>query len=202
MLKGLLQALAALFVLMFLISSCSDGPGEKTTAPSAQEASTSEVASAASAAVEPPLPAAPPEPVSPWTYVQDDDPMGRGVIKQASTESLNYVSFGFPYQGPQAAKLYLRKHPQHGRDVILVIERGQFLCSSFDGCSVLVRFGEGKPQRFSATGPADHSSTQLFISGHDKFVAQAKKVSKIAIQAQFYQEGNHVFEFDVTGLKW
>lgn len=199
MLKGFLKAIAAFFVVMVVIASCSDEPQKQAVTQAPTEARSSEPAVPVEAPKEQ---FAQPLPASPWTYSQDEDRMGRGAIKHAVTESINVVSFGFPYQGVQRATLNLRRHPQYGRDVILSVQRGQFLCSPIDGCSVLVRFGDGKPQRFSAVGPEDHSSTALFIHAHDKFVAQAKKVSKVAIQAQFYQEGNHVFEFDVTGLKW
>lgn len=195
MLKLLLQGIAALFVFMVVLSSCSDDSDRKVSSIESTSAQEESVQS-------PPEPILQPQPVDPWTYTEDQDPMGRGKIKHAITQSVNTVSFGFPYQGAQRGTLNLRRHPEYGRDVILSVERGQFLCSPIDGCSVLVRFGEGKPQRFSAVGPEDQSSTVLFIRGHDKFVSQAKKVGKLAIQAQFYQEGNQVFEFDISGLKW
>ena len=136
-----------------------------------------------------------------WNYEESDDKMGRGKIKNATVRSLNQVDFGFPYSGSQRATLNLRIHPKYGRDVILILERGQFLCG-LDGCNVQVRFGGGKPLTFSASEPADHSTTYLFIRNYNRFIANTRKVSKVYIEAQFYQEGNKVFEFDVSDLKW
>ena len=136
-----------------------------------------------------------------WAYDEEPDKMGRGTVKRAWTTSLNKVDFDFPYAGEQYARLTLRTHPEYGKDVILSIDRGQFLCR-FDGCSVLVRFDEGKAERYSAAEPADHSTTTLFISGFDKLVANAKRSKKAMIEAQFYQEGARVFEFAVEGLEW
>jgi hypothetical protein len=46
---------------------------------------------------------------------------------------------------------------------IFFIERGQLMCGSYEDCTVLVRFDEAKPERFSAIGPADNSSDTVFI---------------------------------------
>lgn len=136
-----------------------------------------------------------------WNYQESQDSMGRGTIKNAFVKSLNQVEFDFPYKGPQRGTLQLRVHPQHGRDVIVSIDRGQFLCG-IDGCSVNVRFGNGKPVAYRVSEPSDHSTTHLFIRNYEQFVANTKKVGKVSIEAQFFQQGKRVFEFDVSGLKW
>ena len=134
-----------------------------------------------------------------WQYTEQPEPMGRGTIRQAAVRSLNEVNFGFPYQGAQRATLVLRVHPKHGQNVILTIEKGQFLCR-LDECSVAVRLDQGKPRDFVAVGP-DNNPTTLFIRGYERFVAAARKAKKVYVEAQFYQEGTRVFEFDVSGLK-
>jgi hypothetical protein len=78
---------------------------------------------------------------SDWSYANVKDQMGRGDSHQASVQSLNNVTFGFPYGGPQKATLTLRVDPKYGRDVIFQIEQGQFLCK-LDECTVSVRFDE------------------------------------------------------------
>ena len=97
--------------------------------------------------------------------------------------------------------LELRIHPRYGKDVILSIEHGQFLCG-IDPCNVIVRFDQGAPQTYTALRPADHSTTVLFIRNYDRFLANLRKSRQVYIEAQFYQEGPRVFEFDVAGLKW
>lgn len=136
-----------------------------------------------------------------WVYSDQADKMGRGTIQWAIVKSLNEVNFDFPYSGAQKATLELRKHPKYGKDIILNIERGQFLCH-MDDCSVSVRFDQGKAQSYNAAEPADNSTVTLFIRNFDRFLSGVRKAKKLYIEAQFYQEGNQVFEFDVSDLKW
>ncbi len=136
-----------------------------------------------------------------WQYHESPEKMGRGTVKLSTVRSLNEVEFDFPYRGRQRATLQLRIHPKYGKDVTLAVEKGQFLCG-FRNCQVSVRFDNGKVQNFSAVEPADHSTTMLFIRGYDKFLAGARKAKKVYIEAQFYQQGMRVFEFDISGLKW
>jgi hypothetical protein len=136
-----------------------------------------------------------------WQYDESSEKMGRGTVKTAIVRSLNEVQFGFPYSGEQRGTLLLRVHPKHGKDVILGVEKGQFLCGIYN-CNVAVRFDNGKVQNFTAVGPADHSTTMLFLRGYDRFIAGARKAKKVYIEAQFFQQGTRVFEFDISGLKW
>lgn len=137
-----------------------------------------------------------------WRYGTHNDEMTQKEVLTAEVDSTNSLSFGFPYSGAQRATLELRKHPRWGSDVILQIERGQFLCSSYDGCSVSVRFGDGKPQRFSASEPSDNSTTYLFISDYSKFMSQLRKVDEVVIEASFYQAGNQALKFSTADLDW
>ena len=134
-----------------------------------------------------------------WNYSDSQDDMGKGNIRQAYVNSSNTFEFNFPYQRPQRATLQLRKHPRFGKDVILSIERGQFMCGA-NGCTVQVRFDDGNVQTDSATEPADHSSTALFIRGYDRFVTAAHQSKAVAIEAQFFREGNRVLQFNTSEL--
>lgn len=128
--------------------------------------------------------------------------MGKGEISTATVNSSNTISFEFPYNGPQKATLHIRKHPRYGKDVILSITKGQFLCSSVsDGCSVSVRFDDRKAERFSASEPSDNDSTAVFIKGYDRFVSALKKSKTVRIEATFFHEGNRVMEFNTEGFK-
>lgn len=137
-----------------------------------------------------------------WEYSSEQDKMGKGEIITATSRSKNAISFEFPYNGPQHATLHIRKHPRYGRDVILSIVKGQFLCSPVSGgCNVSVRFDDRKAEQFSATEPNDNDPTALFIRGHDRFVAALKKSKVVRIEATFFHEGNRVMEFDAEGFK-
>ncbi len=148
-----------------------------------------------------PTPAPPMKPGEQWMYGQSEDPMGKGKTYSATVQSTNTVSFDFPYSGAQHATLTLRTHPRYGKDVILRIERGQFLCNSYDGCNVLVRFDDREPQTFSAAGPSDKSTETLFIRNYSRFVEAMLKAERVRISAEVYQEGSPVFEFDVRGFE-
>ena len=136
-----------------------------------------------------------------WQYNESKEPMGQGTIKLASVDSINEIQFDFPYQGRQRGTLLIQSHPRHGKAVALQVQRGQFLCG-VRGCSVSVKFDDGKVVTFSGSEPSDHSSMTLFITGHDRFVSEVKKGKRLAIEAEFFQEGSKVFEFDVEGLNW
>ena len=137
-----------------------------------------------------------------WNYTTTQDSMSQKPTTTASIGSTNRLSFSFPYGGLQQATLQLRKHPRWGQDVILQIQKGQFLCNSYDGCNVSVRFGIGNPKRFSASEPSDNDTTYIFLRGYSGFVSELRKVDKVYIEAQFYQEGNRTMEFAVDGLDW
>ena len=136
-----------------------------------------------------------------WQYEVADDKMGRGKVNKAWLNSNNFFEFDFPYRGKQRSTLFLRKHPEYGNDVILVIERGQFRCG-VSGCEVLVRFGDKKPVKYEAAEPRDGSSETLFIRNYSAFLANLRKVDSIKIEAEFFQQGNRVMEFNTKNLQW
>ena len=135
---------------------------------------------------------------SQWTYYDRKDEMGRGVAKYAEVTSTNELSFHFPYSGEQHATLTIRSHPKHGKDVIVSLARGQFLCAAYGGCRISVRFDEGPEQTFTGHGASDGDPKYLFISPYDKFVGQMRKAKKIRIEAEFFQEATRVMQFDVA----
>jgi hypothetical protein len=120
--------------------------------------------------------------------------------RDARIDSENVVDFRFPYAGPQRAQLQIDVHPRFGKRAILSVRRGQFICS-VSGCSVNVRFDSGPVHSFDAIGPADHSSTALFITNHPRFLASARKAKRVYIEAVFYQEGSRTFEFSLEGFQ-
>lgn len=135
-----------------------------------------------------------------WHYDEQEDKMTGGTTRHAAVLSTNMVNFGSPYSGPQHARLALRIDPKYGRDVIFRIERGQLLCRSYEDCEVLIRFDDGKPERFAGIGPADNSTETLFIRGYDRFLGKLQKAKIVRLSVNIYHEGAPVFEFDVSGF--
>lgn len=138
-----------------------------------------------------------------WTYTVKEDKMTGKKTSVANVQSNGSLSLPFPYQGRNMGYLVVRQHPQHGLDVMVQVDKGQMLCSTYSGCDVLIRFDDKKPARFSGTEPADNSSDTIFLNNTKRFIDEAKKAKKILVQVQFYQAGNQVLEFDVASpLVW
>lgn len=137
-----------------------------------------------------------------WSYSTAPDEMTGKTSEFAAIDSETVVDFPFPYQGAQRASLTLRKHPRWGKDVYISLSKAHFDCSSIDGCSVLVRFDDGPPVKFSASAPEASNTNLLFIRGYDRFVSRVAKAKVTRIEAQFYQQGNRSFEFKTEGLQW
>jgi|GEM_PF-894589 len=130
---------------------------------------------------------------SAWQYSLREDAMG-GTVATATVESSNTFEFGFPYSGTQNARLMVRN--DEGRDVLLLIETGQFMCTL--GCSVEVRFDDGESVRWRAIGTSDHSTTTIFLRKASKFIKALSKTRVLRIEVEFYQEGSRVLEFPVA----
>lgn len=137
---------------------------------------------------------------SQWKYYKKEDLMSKGTIYYSEVKSANTVNFGYPYSGAQHGTLMLRTHPRYGKDLILSIDKGQFLCRSYNGCNVLVRFDEGNAVSYSAAEPQDNSSNIIFIKNYSGFAGNMLKAKKVRISADVYQEGVPVFEFNVDGF--
>lgn len=183
----ILAVIIGLPILIAVLGKITSNDKDSTTSPSATPAAQATA------------PQADPLPKTQWQYTSDPDSMGKGTIYYAANVSTSTLAFKFPYTGEQHATLTLRKHPRQGNDVLLTIERGQFVCM-IDGCSVLVRFDDGESVRFNAVEPSDHSTTALFLTPFDKFYSRMLKAKRVRIQADFFQEGSHTLDFDVAGF--
>lgn len=194
----------AVIVLLFfgfilfsaIVGQCSNS---SRTSNSPAITTTSSLVSTPKPAIVEPTPK-PPVIGSQWNYTRDEDPMGKGTTYVATVVSSNTVEFEFPYSGQQHARLFLRTHPRHGKDVIFQIERGQILCRSYEDCEILIRFDDGNAETFSAVGPADNSSESAFLRNYSRFVEKMMKAKRVRIAAPIYQQGSPVFEFDVSGF--
>jgi len=136
-----------------------------------------------------------------WDYRTYRDDLTGKLVQSAEVQSTNRVNFEFPYSGEQRATLTIRRHPRYGLDVILSVERGQFLCG-IDGCMVSVVFDRGDIEYFTVTEPSDRSTTHLFIQSETRFIERLRRSGKARISAEFYQEGSPTFEFNVGHLEW
>jgi hypothetical protein len=136
---------------------------------------------------------------SQWSYSAQRDSMGR-TRSVARITSVNTLSFGSSSQEPQHGTLTVRRSAEWGSNILLGIERGQFLCSGHT-CTLGVRFDDEPVQRFKASGPADYSTTVLFLQNERRFLSQMREAHTVRIEATFFQEGSRTLEFNVEGFK-
>lgn len=136
-----------------------------------------------------------------WQYDQSQDEMTDKMTYFASITSTNMVDFDFPYDGGSYLTLTIRKSPKYGLDVYISISNGQFI-AGVEGEPVYIRFDKNKEFKVIGMMPDDDSSTTLFLSNPRRLIEDLKKSSTMKIQVEFYQSGNQVFDFDVSGLKW
>ena len=136
-----------------------------------------------------------------WTFQTDTDKMTSKERYFATVAAINKLEFDSPYDGGSIATIMLRNQNKKN-EILLQIDKGQFVCSSSDGCSINVRFDDSPAIKFNGTEPSDGSSALLFIAPEKKFIANLKKAKKIIVQAEFYESGLKTMEFNVSGLKW
>jgi len=136
-----------------------------------------------------------------WTYLADTDKMTSKLTYQAIVNSSNKLNFDAPYDGGSTAATIIRN--KGGKNEVMVsIDKGQFICDVSDGCAINIRFDNNPATKFIASEPSDGSSTLLFIEAPKKFIDNVKKAKKMIVQAEFYQSGLREMEFNVDGLKW
>lgn len=145
---------------------------------------------------------APAAPESKWTYQESSDEMRGTKSHSASLVSDNQLDFEFPYNGGSFATLTLRKRATQGLNVILRIDKGQFLCSEYNHPTISVKFDSGPIRKFTCSESSDNSTGVLFIDNENKFVSGLRQSKKLTIEAEFFQEGRRQLSFSTAGLHW
>lgn len=137
-----------------------------------------------------------------WSYSESIDSVSGKSLSSAIIKSDNQFELEFPYNGGTIGTLQIRQHPRFGKDVIFYVNKGQILCSSYDGCYVTIKFDDKPAYKVKATEPADHSSDTLFLNGYAGLLKNIKSSKKMIVEVTFYQSGNKAFEFNIENLKW
>jgi hypothetical protein len=202
-LLGSATAIAALGFLSACIQVDSTPAGNASARAGNATAQTNQAAGAVTGAPAGAATTAPPAaaPTS-WNYHSEKDPMTDGVTYTACTTSTNQVALNPPY-GTVNADLCIRQSPKYGLDVIVQLDGdGQFMCPSYEDCRVNVRFGSTPQQHWTATGPADNSTTSIFLRNQGKAVAALKTAPTTLVEATFYDAGDQTMQFNTAGLVW
>jgi hypothetical protein len=182
-------------------------PTASVAGPSTTSATTSATTSVISSAESPVTPllmpsAAPPTAESTrWRYSDSVDEMTSKRKKTASIDSENTLNLAFPYSGDNQPRLMLRKDG-FGLNVMILIDKGQFMCQSYSPCSIEARFDDRPAMRFSGVGPLDGISTVAFVNNEKRFVKELKASKKMLLRVTIYQAGTQTLRFNTEGLKW
>lgn len=137
-----------------------------------------------------------------WKYKTDKDALTGKPIQEAEIRSSNSLKLSFPYRGPNRGWLTVRKHPQHGLDVYISIERGQIVCHHIH-CTIRFRVGNGEATDVPASRASDGSNSTLFFSYPLEAVELFKAGKDIAIQLTIFHSGEHVLKFSAPApLVW
>ena len=70
---------------------------------------------------------------------------------------------------------------------MLRLEKGQFICHSFTGGSVSVRFDGGAVRKFRCSDTSDADTSTIFLNPAGAFVTALKKSSKVTVEAEFFR---------------
>lgn len=137
-----------------------------------------------------------------WDYSDQKDDM-RGTSEHiAKIVSSDKLDFDFPYNGGSNGTIYLKRGSKHGILVLLKIEKGQFICHSFTGGHVAVKFDQKPVQNFRCESTSDGSSNYIFIEPESKFIAGIRAAKHTIIETEYFQAGNRQLSFTTEGLKW
>lgn len=141
------------------------------------------------------------EPIGAWTYKETSDQM-RGTVQHFATlRSDNALDFAFPYQGGSRGTLTLRLEGST-LNVLLSVDKGQFMCSASEENIVSAKFDAGPVQDFRCNTSSDGNTGVIFVMSEMDFLRQLKASSKLIMEAEFYREGRRQLVFTVPGLTW
>lgn len=184
---------AVLGVVVLIFIAAHSTPNADTSSPSNGAASSGDSPGSNSAEA---------APASKWTYDEQRDDMRNRTDKFAQLQSENEQDFSFPYNGGSHLSIALQKFRKPETEVMLKLEKGQFICHSFTGGSVSVRFDGGPVRKFGCSDTSDADTSTIFLHPAGAFLTALRKSSKVTVEAEFFQEGVRQFSFDTRGLKW
>lgn len=139
-----------------------------------------------------------PAPAPSWSYKSENDVMN-GLVRFAELTSVTEVNFAFPYNGPQNALLVIGTLGKPMRSkAMLALAKAQFTC--LIDCTIRIKFDDADPVQWGAGVSNSGDMSTLHIDNAEKLAQKLKGVSKVWIEAPFYQAGNVTFEFDARGF--
>ena len=130
-----------------------------------------------------------------WRYTTQVDRMTSGRVEYAEIESVNSLSLDFPYKGENRGRIYVRKGPKAGTDVMIQIDKGQIKSCRINPCTAMIRFDSDAPVAMQGVGPSDGSSNTMFLTNVPGFLARARKAKTILVELTIFSNGQQILEF-------
>ncbi len=132
-----------------------------------------------------------------WVYSSEKDEMDGSINRFAVIQSLQSLDLDFPYHGVNFGSITIIKNQKNRMSAFFSIQRGQLMCYSFQPCSMLVRFDEDPPIRFTASGVRDPGTTTIaFIDNHEQFIELLSRAKTIKISMPIYGNGTQILNFE------
>lgn len=184
--------LAALFALSCVNSTVQPHPADSTSKDSSPSTG-GDIASLKRSAKEEAT-------TSAWQYSEEEDKMTSKTSYFAAVDANELLDLKFPYNGGVTAEIMVR-HRRGENNALLSISKGQFMPGT-DGETIKVRFDSSKAEEFDCVGSSDDDSRYLFINSSSRFIAKLKKAKKVLVEAELFDNGLQVMEFNTEGFKW
>jgi len=134
------------------------------------------------------------------------DPIRGSYTAAVESHSLSHLSSDAPYNGEQRASIALVLQNGRPTDLVLSIERGQFVCAGHDhdkACPLPVTVDDAAPRSVRFAIPRQWPATHLHLAGGDdarRLLAAIATARHLRIQPTLQQEGAPELEFTLTGL--
>lgn len=135
-----------------------------------------------------------------WSYNESVDEMTEVTNYFATCQSINEVDFEFPYEGGSHLSLVVRNMGKKN-EVLFFISSGQFN-SGIDGQTITLKVDNDEPFKINCYNASDGRTDVLFANNAEKLLEKIKQAKTLKVQAEFFQEGNKTFNFNVEGLQW
>ena len=135
-----------------------------------------------------------------WKYAESKDEMTSKSVYQASLLSKDIAELDFPYDGGTSLELNIRDN-NGSKNVFVHASNGQ-ITDDYQNKTLVVRFDDDAPIQFSVVESSDGDPEYRFIVDANRFIKRLKKAKKLKIQLKFYNNGLHVFDFDVKDFKF
>lgn len=145
--------------------------------------------------------------IAQWTYTKVPDEMRKSVSVRARLISQNSHQFDFPHQGGARLSIIAWKHPDKpdvydNFEVGLFLNKGQFSCSSVDGCEVRIRVDNDEIESYDAQASEDSGLIWITDNHTSRFMNALAAGKRMIVEVGVFRHGDKQYRFAVPPLRW